>query len=256
MNKKIILASASPRRRELLTQIGLEFEVVVSETEEKITSTEPAKVVEELSAQKAQAVWGWMHLQTDTDDNADARILNKNVEPCDIQISVDSAEACGGSLSDNAEKCADRTQEYHNVRGRGEKKAAAQANIVIGADTVVACDGKILGKPKTVTDAMAMLQLLQGRAHDVYTGVTILYDENGEQRKLTFHEKTTVHFCPMSEEEIREYVATGDPMDKAGAYGIQGFCARYIQGIEGDYNNVVGLPVGRVYQELRKLQLL
>ena len=99
MNKKIILASASPRRRELLTQIGLDFDVVVSETEEKITSTEPAKVVEELSAQKAEAVWGWMHLQTDAD-----------------------------SL---------------------EKIAATQDYIVIGADTVVACDGKILGKPGT-----------------------------------------------------------------------------------------------------------
>ena len=220
MNKKIILASASPRRRELLTQIGLDFEVVVSETEEKITSTEPAKVVEELSAQKAQAVWGWMHLQTD-DDNAHAQIPNKNAEPRDIRIFGNNAEA-----------------------------------IVIGADTVVACDGKILGKPKTAENAVAMLSMLQGRAHEVYTGVTLLYSENGKQRKFTFHEKTTVHFCPMREEEIREYVATGDPMDKAGAYGIQGFCARYIQGIEGDYNNVVGLPVGRVYQELRRLQLL
>ena len=206
MNKKIILASASPRRRELLTQIGLDFDVVVSETEEKITSTEPAKVVEELSAQKAEAVWGWMHLQTDAD-----------------------------SL---------------------EKIAATQDYIVIGADTVVACDGKILGKPGTVENAVAMLRMLQGREHEVYIGVTILSSKNGEQRKLTFHEKTAVHFSPMSEEEIREYVATGDPMDKAGAYGIQGFCARYISGIEGDYNNVVGLPVGRVYQELRRLQLL
>ena len=206
MNKKIILASASPRRRELLTQIGLDFDVVVSETEEKIISTEPAKVVEELSAQKAEAVWGWMHLQTDAD-----------------------------SL---------------------EKIAATQDYIVIGADTVVACDGKILGKPGTVENAVAMLRMLQGREHEVYTGVTILSSKNGEQRKLTFHEKTAVHFSPMSEEEIREYVATGDPMDKAGAYGIQGFCARYISGIEGDYNNVVGLPVGRVYQELRRLQLL
>lgn len=206
MNKKIILASASPRRRELLTQIGLDFDVVVSETEEKITSTEPAKVVEELSAQKAEAVWGWMHLQTDADS--------------------------------------------------AEKIAATQDYIVIGADTVVACDGKILGKPGTVENAVAMLRMLQGREHEVYTGVTILSSKNGEQRKLTFHERTVVHFSPMSEEEIREYVATGDPMDKAGAYGIQGFCARYISGIEGDYNNVVGLPVGRVYQELRRLQLL
>lgn len=193
MNKKIILASASPRRRELLTQIGLDFEVVVSETEEKITSTEPAKVVEELSAQKAAAVW---------------------------------------------------------------EKLAQNRNIVIGADTVVACDGKILGKPMDTENAACMLRMLQGRAHEVYTGVTILYEEDGVKKALTFHEKTTVHFCPMTEEQIREYVATGDPMDKAGSYGIQGICARYIRGIEGDYNNVVGLPAGRVYQELHGLGLV
>ena len=192
MNKKIILASASPRRRELLTQIGLDFDIVVSETEEKITSTEPAKVVEELSAQKAEAVW--------------------------------------------------------------EKLATITDIIVLGADTVVACDGKILGKPADTEAAVAMLTMLQGRGHEVYTGVTILYEQNGERKTLTFHEKTTVHFYPMTDVQIREYVATGDPMDKAGSYGIQGFCARYIRGIEGDYNNVVGLPVGRVYQELHGLQ--
>ena len=192
MNKKIILASASPRRRELLTQIGLDFDIVVSETEEKITSTEPAKVVEELSAQKAEAVW--------------------------------------------------------------EKLATITDIIVLGADTVVACDGKILGKPADTEAAVAMLTMLQGRGHEVYTGVTILYEQNGERKTLTFHEKTTVHFYPMTDAQIREYVATGDPMDKAGAYGIQGLCARYISGIVGDYNNVVGLPVGRVYQELHGLQ--
>lgn len=192
MNKKIILASASPRRRELLTQIGLDFYVVVSETEEKITSTEPAQVVEELSAQKAEAVW--------------------------------------------------------------EKLATITDIIVLGADTVVACDGKILGKPADTEAAAAMLTMLQGRGHEVYTGVTILYEQNGERKTLTFHEKTIVHFYPMTDAQIREYVATGDPMDKAGSYGIQGFCARYIRGIEGDYNNVVGLPVGRVYQELHGLQ--
>lgn len=203
MNKRIILASASPRRRELLTQIGLTFEVVVSETEEKITSTEPAKVVEELSAQKAEAVWNCIQLQAD---------------------------------------------------GTGE--AAGEDRIVIGADTVVACEGRILGKPKNTEDAVSMLQMLQGRAHEVYTGVTILYGEDGEKKTLTFHEKTAVHFCPMTEAQIREYVATGDPMDKAGSYGIQGICARYIRGIEGDYNNVVGLPAGRVYQEMNHLGLV
>lgn len=207
MNKKIILASASPRRRELLTQIGMDFEVVVSETEEKIISTEPAKVVEELSTQKAEAVW----------------------------------EKLVSDVCDAAQECRESTMA---------------GTVVLGADTVVACDGKILGKPKDTEEAVCMLTMLQGRAHEVYTGVTILHGESGEKKALTFHEKTAVYFCPMTEEQIREYVATGDPMDKAGSYGIQGICARYIRGIEGDYNNVVGLPAGRVYQEMHKLGLV
>ena len=223
MNKKIILASASPRRRELLTQIGLDFEVVVSETEEKITSTEPAKVVEELSAQKAEAVWEKL---------------------C-------STTASQGSVT-NAERLDEGSEVFESEQTSGE--TTITDIIVLGADTVVACDGKILGKPADTEAAAAMLTMLQGRGHEVYTGVTILYEENGERKTLTFHEKTIVHFYPMTDAQIREYVATGDPMDKAGAYGIQGFCARYIRGIEGDYNNVVGLPVGRVYQELHGLQ--
>ena len=208
MNKKIILASASPRRRELLTQIGLDFDVVVSETEEKINSTEPAKVVEELSAQKAEAVW----------------------EKLAVSGVFDPEQKSGETTMTDT--------------------------LVLGADTVVACDGKILGKPADMEGAVAMLTMLQGRGHEVYTGVTILYEQNGERKTLTFHEKTIVHFYPMTDAQIREYVATGDPMDKAGSYGIQGFCARYIRGIEGDYNNVVGLPVGRVYQELHGLRLV
>lgn len=223
MNKKIILASASPRRRELLTQIGLDFDIVVSETEEKITSTEPAKVVEELSAQKAEAVWEKL---------------------C-------STAASQGSVT-NAERLDEGSEVFESEQTSGE--TTMTDTLVLGADTVVACDGKILGKPADTEAAAAMLAMLQGREHEVYTGVTILYEEDGEKKALTFHEKTTVHFYPMTEEQIREYVATGDPMDKAGAYGIQGFCARYIRGIEGDYNNVVGLPVGRVYQELHGLQ--
>ena len=222
MNKKIILASASPRRRELLTQIGLPFEVVVSEAEEKITSTEPARVVEELSAQKAEAVWE--------------------------KLNFDITEPV---RNDDAGESENRSGE--TTGNRRESGTVTKDEIVLGADTVVACDGKILGKPKDTEDAARMLTMLQGRAHEVYTGVTILYGENGEKKALTFHEKTTVHFCPMTEAQIREYVAAGDPMDKAGSYGIQGFCARYIRGIEGDYNNVVGLPAGRVYQELHKL---
>lgn len=225
MSKKIILASASPRRRELLTQIGLDFEVVVSETEEKITSTEPAKVVEELSAQKAEAVWEKLRSMT----------------------------ASQGSVT-NAERLDEGSEVFEPEQTSGE--TTMTDTLVLGADTVVACDGKILGKPADTEAAAAMLTMLQGRGHEVYTGVTILYEENGERKTLTFHEKTTVHFYPMTDAQIREYVATGDPMDKAGAYGIQGFCARYIRGIEGDYNNVVGLPVGRVYQELHGLRLV
>ena len=225
MNKKIILASASPRRRELLTQIGLDFDIVVSETEEKITSTEPAKVVEELSAQKAEAVWEKL---------------------C-------STAASQGSVT-NAERLDEGSEVFESEQTSGE--TTITDIIVLGADTVVACDGKILGKPADTEAAAAMLTMLQGRGHEVYTGVTILYEQNGERKTLTFHEKTIVHFYPMTDAQIREYVATGDPMDKAGSYGIQGFCARYIRGIEGDYNNVVGLPVGRVYQELHGLQIV
>lgn len=225
MNKKIILASASPRRRELLTQIGLDFDVVVSETEEKITSTEPAKVVEELSAQKAEAVWEKLRSMT----------------------------ASQGSVT-NAERLDEGSEVFEPEQTSGE--TTMTDTLVLGADTVVACDGKILGKPADTEAAAAMLTMLQGRGHEVYTGVTILYEQNGERKTLTFHEKTIVHFYPMTDAQIREYVATGDPMDKAGSYGIQGFCARYIRGIEGDYNNVVGLPVGRVYQELHGLRLV
>lgn len=232
MNKKIILASASPRRRELLTQIGLDFEVVVSETEEKITSTEPAKVVEELSAQKAEAVWEKLRSMTASQGSV------TKAERLD--------EGSGVSRTDEG------SEAFEPEQTSGE--TTMTDTLVLGADTVVACDGKILGKPADTEAAAAMLTMLQGRGHEVYTGVTILYEENGERKTLTFHEKTIVHFYPMTDAQIREYVATGDPMDKAGSYGIQGFCARYIRGIEGDYNNVVGLPVGRVYQELHGLQ--
>ena len=196
---------------------------MVSETEEKITSTEPAKVVEELSAQKAEAVWEKL---------------------C-------STAASQGSVT-NAERLDEGSEVFESEQTSGE--TTMTDTLVLGADTVVACDGKILGKPADTEAAAAMLTMLQGRGHEVYTGVTILYEQNGERKTLTFHEKTIVHFYPMTDAQIREYVATGDPMDKAGSYGIQGFCARYIRGIEGDYNNVVGLPVGRVYQELHGLQ--
>lgn len=195
---RIILASASPRRRELLHQIGWNFEVCVSQVEEVITKTLPAEVVEELSLQKAKAVF-------------DSVLIS---EPATTDEGI----------------------------------------LVIGADTVVACDGNILGKPKDKEDAVRMLGMLQGRAHHVYTGVTLCCRfKDGRELIKSFHEETEVTFYPMTEAEMQGYVKTKDPMDKAGAYGIQGVCACFISGIKGDYNNVVGLPVGRLYQEVRNL---
>lgn len=123
---------------------------------------------------------------------------------------------------------------------------------VIGADTIVAFGGRILGKPEDEKQAVKMLTALSGNTHEVYTGVTFCYKEKGKEKVHTFFEKTDVTFYPMSREEIEAYAATKDPMDKAGAYGIQGRCAAYIKEIRGDYNNVVGLPVGRLYQELKE----
>lgn len=182
MRKKIILASASPRRKELLSQIGITFEIIKAEKEEHITSSIPTEVVKELSMQKAKEV----------------------------------AAKCDGS-------------------------------IIIGADTIVAMEGQILGKPKDRADAMRMLRLLQGKKHQVITGVTVLL---GSTKTLSFAEVTDVSLYPMTDAQIERYIATKEPMDKAGAYGIQGRFAAYVRGIEGDYNNVVGLPIGRLYQEV------
>lgn len=119
-------------------------------------------------------------------------------------------------------------------------------DIVIGADTVVACDGKILGKPKDKNDAKAMLKLLSGREHMVYTGVSVIYGERIE----TFCVGTKVRFFSLSDEEIDNYISTGEPMDKAGAYGIQGYGSLLVEGIEGDYFNVVGLPISKLNRVL------
>lgn len=201
---KIILASASPRRRELLTQMDLTFEVMPSKGEEVITKQCPSEVVMELAEQKAGEI---------------ARQF------------ADGAED---------EQKADTVKD-----GRGI--------LVIGADTVVVKDGQILGKPKDEADAVRMLSMLQGTIHQVYTGVCLIKKSGGQEICHSFYEATDVEFYPMSEEEIRNYVATKEPMDKAGAYGIQGKCAVYIRGIQGDYNNVVGLPIARLYHELDKI---
>jgi septum formation protein len=191
--KQIILGSASPRRRELLQQIGLEFTVITSDCEEHITKTIPAEVVQELSLMKAM----------------------------DVFSKVNNTEA-----------------------------------LVIGADTIVALEGTILGKPHSKENAISMLNHLQGKIHQVYTSVSLVWEEKGEVHTHTFYECTDVEVLPMTEEEIAYYVNLDTCMDKAGAYGIQNEFACYVKGIKGDYNNVVGLPIGRVYQELKQFSLL
>lgn len=210
-NVRLVLASASPRRRELLSQIGLEFTVMPSKKEENAKTTEAGALVQELSRQKAVDIWE--QLSGGQGQNPDA----------------------------DQEQIAEETQEP-NLNGKRQPEL-----LVIGADTVVCCEGKILGKPHSREAAAEMLTALQGRSHEVYTGVT-LYSQS---ETVTFFECTQVEFYPMTEVEISEYIDSKEPMDKAGAYGIQGLGARFVKGIRGDYNNVVGLPVGRLYQELK-----
>lgn len=203
----IILASGSPRRKELLEQIGLEFEICPAKGEEVITTTIPHEAVLELSRQKAEEVAGGI-----------AAYLEHGIP----------------------------SQLVGEVKG--------QDILVIGADTVVAYGNKILGKPKDEENAREMLSLLSGNTHSVYTGVTCVFiSADGKTGEHSFYEKTDVSMCPMSQEQIKRYIATGEPMDKAGSYAIQGRCAVYVRKINGDYNNVVGLPVGRLYQELLAL---
>lgn len=181
--KKIILASASPRRKELLTTAGVDFEVLVSEADETIP---------------------------------------EGTAPRDAAMMT------------------------------AEKKALAVAEnrdgIVIGADTIVVIDDKILGKPKDEADAFGMLRLLSGREHEVITGVCITDGEKTEK----FAQVSKVRFYDLTDDEITAYVATKEPMDKAGAYGIQGKGCVLVESIEGDYFNIVGLPVAATVRALRR----
>ncbi len=194
--RQIILASASPRRRELLAKTGLAFTVLPADADEQavIASVDreqegesyPARVVEALSAAKAQAV-------------------------------------------------ADTLAE----------------GIVIGADTIV-WDNEIMGKPSDYDDAYRMLRQIQGRTHSVFTGVTVL-GRGGIETEQTFSCETKVRVFPMTETETKAYLDTGEAFDKAGAYGIQGKFGLWVESIEGDYNNVVGLPLSALWQLLKGL---
>ena len=205
MKYKIVLASQSPRRKQLLEQIGFEFEICPSNKEEIITSTIPEKVCVELSEQKA----------------------------------LDVAASIKGFIGENP------------------KIATPSDLLIIGADTIVAVDGEILGKPIDEEDAYRMLCKLSGNTHCVYTGVTFVFvSKDGRVGKHSFFEATQVTFYDVKDEYIKEYIESGEPMDKAGSYGIQGKFARHVKCISGDYYNIVGLPVGRIHHELEELGVL
>lgn len=188
----VILASASPRRTELLKQAGIAHIIMPATCDEQTSATQPEQYVMELAERKAT-----------------------DVLACYV------------------------------------KDHPGESVIVIGSDTVVSVDGKILGKPKTEEEAFTMLSSLQNHTHQVYTGVAVLENKNGKETKKVFCEQSDVEVYPMTKEEILSYIKTGDCMDKAGAYGVQGHFAIYIKGIHGDYNNIVGLPIARLYQELK-----
>ena len=212
IKKRIILGSASPRRRELLEQIGLEFEIVVSDAREHYKSTRPEDIVRELALMKAEHV-------------------AKEVE--------------------RREK---ERAEQASIPGLDTGEAHLRNVVILGADTIVVLDGQILGKPSDEEAAFSMLKSLQGRMHQVYTGVAVLnFDGSGSLRTISHAEETKVYVHEMTDEEIRRYIAAGESMDKAGAYGVQGRFAAYIDRIEGDYYNVVGLPVAYLYHALKEL---
>src|SRR6266536_1767724 len=192
----LVLASASPRRQELLRNAGIEFAVQPANIPEiRLPSESPKKFAERMAREKASAIWN---------DAGSAHPLQK-------------------------------------TRKR-------ESTIVLGADTVVVVEDEVLGKPRDGDDAARMLRLLSGRKHFVITGVCLLSDAFED----VWSETTAVHFSELSEPEIRSYVESGEPMDKAGAYAIQGSASQWISKIEGDYNNVVGLPVDLVLQMIRE----
>ncbi len=217
MKKIVTLGSASPRRRELLEQIGIEFEVVASEAEEYYKSTMPEEIVKELALMKAENV-------------ADELRHKGNVSAENVSV-----------------------KHTHEPDG-GVHEVQLCDRVILGADTIVVRDGEILGKPSDEEAAFSMLKSLQGRMHQVYTGLALLdFDKNGKRHMIDHAEETKVYVHEMSDEEIRSYIAAGESLDKAGAYGIQGRFAAFIDRIEGDYFNVMGLPVAYLYQQLKGL---
>jgi septum formation protein len=212
----LVLASASPRRRELLTQAGFSFQVHPANVpEDPLPNEDPIAYVTRLAREKAQAIY---------------REVFGAPGPWDGDSDFQTPNTTRDSASD--------------------QRAVAPPQVVLGADTTVAIDTQILGKPEDAADAARMLRLLSGRTHRVITGVALI---TATSTKVAA-ETTAVTFLTLSDEEILAYIATGEPMDKAGAYAIQGRAARWIPRIEGDYFNVVGLPIALVATLLKSCQ--
>jgi septum formation protein len=185
---KFILASNSPRRKELMELLGFDYEIITANGDEDVPANQsPEETVTDLAYQKALAVF-----------------------------------------------------RFHRDR------------VVLGFDTLVHTDTSIYGKPKDQADAFQMLKELSGKTHVVVTGVAILT----KAKSKSFYTKTSVTFYPMTDQEIQDYIATGEPMDKAGAYAIQGYGARFVEQVQGDYFTIVGMPIARLYHELKEMELL
>lgn len=200
MNYKFILASGSPRRRELMDKIGAEYIIIKSDKDEDMSGHDPRTMVMRLSKMKAGDV-------------------------SDITVHKITDKVLG--------------DEYKN-------------SVIIGCDTVVAYENKILGKPKDDSDAFRMIKDFQGRSHEVYTGVCLIIMQEGQiAEEINYAVSTRVNVAHMTDEEILQYIATGECRDKAGAYAIQGLFCPYIEGIEGDYYNIVGFPINSIYHELK-----
>jgi septum formation protein len=186
---KIILASESPRRKEIMETMGITFETASANVEEIVEETEPEQLVRALAEKKVKAV----------------------------------AESLGKDTGDM---------------------------ILIGADTMVFFEGQALGKPKDKEDAFRMLSMLSDAVHEVFTGVHIIIRKDAAEKSISFASATKVTVQKLTEEEIEDYIATGEPMDKAGAYAIQGKFGIHIREIAGDYYNVVGFPIAKIYEKL------
>lgn len=227
--KHIILASGSPRRREILTMLGVKFDVIVADVDEStdgMDSTKPGDIVGELSRRKALAVFDRIKR---TENGTGTGVGKDGWENVETNFEAKCEENVGTNVKET---------------------------VIIAADTIVYCDGRIFGKPHSHAEAAKMLSCYSGKTHAVVSGVTVLRfgaDGSSEPTIITAHEVTEVEFKEMSAGEIERYVSTAEPYDKAGAYAVQGLAALYIKGIRGEFYNVVGLPVSLLYDIARDI---